>query len=71
MIDLSIIFLYKCAKRLYDKRFATLSLALCALNPLNYLLIFWTYTVTYSLPFFSIVIYLYIILIGVFVKQKR
>ena len=51
LIDLSIILVYKVAKILKGNAFALKSLVLSVLNPLNYLLIHWTYTNTYSLPF--------------------
>jgi len=62
MIDIFILFLYLTAKKIKDKKFGSFTLGLCLLNPLSYLTIFWTYTVSYSLPFFAIIIYLYLLI---------
>ncbi len=51
MIDISLILAYKLAKNLTTETTATKLLLLNVLNPLNYLLVFWTYTCTYSAPF--------------------
>ncbi|MDO5520437.1 MAG: hypothetical protein Q4G58_08095 [bacterium] len=57
LIDLSLYFGYKIVIRLFDKKRAVLFLALTALNPLFYLVLPWTYTASYSMPFFMGIIY--------------
>ncbi len=58
MINLGILFTYLLARNIKDEIFATKAFAFSVLNPLNYLLINWTYTPTYSLPFMIVLIYL-------------
>lgn len=62
MIDLSILFCYLLFKKIKDKRCATEILAFNVLNPLNYLMIHWTYTCTYSIAFMVLIVYLSILL---------
>ena len=62
MIDLGILFTYLIGKKVKNDRFATKLLMFSVLNPLNYLLIHWTYTVTYSIPFMLLLVYLALIL---------
>lgn len=62
MIDLSILFMYLFCKKLKGEKFATNIFVFNILNPLNYLLIHWTYTCTYSLAFMSLFLYLSILL---------
>ncbi len=58
LIDLSIFFTYKVAKKLKGNDFALKVLVLCIMNPLNYFYIFWPYTNTFSWPFTIGIIYL-------------
>ena len=60
LIDLSIVFTYFIAKDEKDKKFASFVLFLSIFNPLNYVMIFWPYTTTYSLPFMTGLILLWI-----------
>ena len=62
MIDLSIIITYLLTKKIINKRVAILTLILLCLNPLNYFMIFWTYTCSYSLPFVVGIIYLAVLI---------
>lgn len=50
MIDLGVFFTVLIARRLGGIRDCARVMLLCALNPLNYLLVHWTYTCTFSLP---------------------
>lgn len=60
MIDLSIIFVYFIAKEEKDNKFASFVLFLSVFNPLNYVMMHWTYTTTYSLPFMTGIILLWL-----------
>lgn len=62
MIDLGILFTYLIGKKVKGDKFATKALMFCVLNPLNYLYIHWPYTVTYSLPFMTLLIFLALLL---------
>lgn len=62
MIDLAILFCYLIFRKIKDKRCATEILAFNVLNPLNYLMIHWTYTCTYSIAFMVLIVYLAILL---------
>lgn len=57
LIDLSVFFLYRTAAIQKGKKGAVKVLVLCALNPINYLFIFWTYTCTFCLPLMTGVVY--------------
>ena len=62
LIDLSIIFTYLITKKISDEKRANLVFILCCMNPLNYFLIFWPYTLTFSIPFvigFILLYYIY------------
>lgn len=58
LIDLAIYMLYKTVKELTKERLAEKVLVLCVINPMNYLLIHWTYTCTYSIPIGVAIIYI-------------
>lgn len=62
LVDLSIIFTYLITKKISDEKKANLVFILCCMNPLNYFLIFWPYTLTFSIPFvigFILLYYIY------------
>lgn len=58
MIDLTILIMYKTVKLVFDERKSTEMLFLSVLNPLNYVIIFWFYTATYSMPLTVGIVYL-------------
>lgn len=62
MIDLSLLFGYLIFRKIRDKRDATEFLTINILNPLNYLMIHWTYTCTYSIVFMVLSVYLALLL---------
>lgn len=62
MIDLSIIISYCLAKKITNNKIANLVLIISCMNPLNYFMIFWTYTCSYSLPFIVGLIYLAVLM---------
>ena len=57
-IDISLILLYKLAREFLDEKTSTKILVLNILNPLNYFMVFWTYTCAYSVPFVIGILYL-------------
>ncbi|MBR1416906.1 MAG: glycosyltransferase family 39 protein, partial [Bacilli bacterium] len=71
MVDISILLTYLIVKREKNDKIATLALAISVLNPLNYFMIFWTYTVTYSLPFIMLIIYLWLLLKDSLSSKKK
>lgn len=58
MIDLTVFLLYKSVKICFNKQKATKYLFISVFNPLNYVMIFWFYTATYSMPLTVGIIYL-------------
>ena len=62
-IDSAIFFLWRTAKIIKGSKFALKVLLFSLLNPFNYLLIFWSYTMVYSLPLTFLIVYLGIILL--------
>lgn len=62
LIDLAVWMTYKLAVLLRDKRFAGKVLLLCVMNPLNYLLLYWTYTCTYSIVIGVTILYLAVLI---------
>lgn len=59
-IDGSVVLFYLCVRKLSGKRTAIKFLFFSILNPLNYLLIFWNYSIVYCLPLMGLVLYLII-----------
>ena len=57
-IDTSILFLVLAVKEWKGVTAADITFLYCVLNPLNYILIHWTYTPTYSLPLMTGILYL-------------
>jgi hypothetical protein len=62
LIFASVILTYDCVRRLFGLRSAVKVLVLFVLNPLFYVLIFWVYTCTFSLPLMILPIYLAVII---------
>lgn len=62
-IDSAIFFLWRTAKIIKGSKFALKVLLFSLLNPFNYLLIFWSYTLVYSLPLTFLIVYLGVILL--------
>lgn len=58
MIDLAVIILYRTVKIAFGDKRAVKVLLLSVLNPMNYVMIFWFYTATYSLPLMVGIVYL-------------
>lgn len=61
-INVSILLTCSIAKKVKDEKFALKVLILSALNPLNYLFIFFVYSTTLSLPFILGIVYLALII---------
>lgn len=64
--DIGILLLYKTVGLLWNRKKATEVLLLSVMNPLNYLMLWWTYTCTFSVPLMIGVVYL----AAVFYKTK-
>ena len=62
MIDCSILLLCLIGKKIKGEKFASKLLLFSVLNPLNYFLIHWTYTITYSVPLLLLCVYLALLL---------
>ncbi len=62
-IDSSIFFLWRTVKLIKNDKFAVKVLLFSLFNPFNYLLIFWSYTLVYSLPLTILIVYLGVILL--------
>lgn len=62
MINVGVLLSYLIGKKVKDEKFATKLLVLNVFNPLNYLLVHWTYTVTYSIPGMLLMVYLALLL---------
>lgn len=58
MIDVSIYFVYRILVKCFSKSIATKYMILSVLNPINYLIIYWVYSATLSMPVMLAVIYL-------------
>lgn len=71
LIDVSVFFLYKTAKRIKGEAAGLKTLYFCVLNPLHYLLINWTYTLTYSLPVMAAITYLAVAALGKNTPNKK
>ena len=62
MIDLGILLTYLISKKVKDDKFALKTLIFNTLNPLTYLFIHWTYTITYAIPLMLLLIYIALLL---------
>ncbi len=58
MMDLSIYLAYRILVKCFSKSIATKYMILSVLNPINYLIIYWVYSATLSMPIMLAVIYL-------------
>lgn len=58
LIDLSIFFVYKTLKICFNRTVATKYMILSLLNPINYFIIFWVYSATFSMPLTTAIVYL-------------
>lgn len=65
-INISIILTYAISKKVKDEKFAIKTLLLSALNPINYLYIFFVYSTTLSLPFLLGIVY-----IALLIKDRK
>lgn len=57
-IDLSIFFLWRTSKLLKGSGFATKILLISVMNPFSYVILYWSYTLVYSLPLTMGIVYL-------------
>ena len=58
LIDVSIFLIYKTIRLCFNKTVATKYMVLSLLNPMNYFIIYWVYTATFSMPLTAAVVYL-------------
>lgn len=58
LIDVAIFIVYKTIELCFNKTTATKYMVLTILNPMNYFIIYWVYTATFSMPLLALAVYL-------------